>query len=98
MAVDFTIKLDDSNLKKAEDVGLLTAFKITSTINTTNIVCFDKNGKIKRYDGPEEILREFYDLRLEFYAKRKVRCIAYARITSCINIGFIGTLDYCIKA
>ncbi|PHZ15501.1 DNA topoisomerase II [Rhizopus microsporus ATCC 52813] len=75
VAVDFTIKLDDSNLKKAEDVGLLTAFKITSTINTTNIVCFDKNGKIKRYDGPEEILREFYDLRLEFYAKRKEHLI-----------------------
>lgn len=59
-------------MKKAEDLTLLNALKITSTINTTNIVCFDKDSKIKKYSGPEEILREFYDLRLEHYVKRKV--------------------------
>ena len=28
-------------------------------------------GCIKKYSSVEEILREFYDLRLEFYKKRK---------------------------
>lgn len=48
------------------------AFKITSTIATTNLVCFDKDGKLKKYETPEDILRDFYPLRLEYYEKRKV--------------------------
>jgi DNA topoisomerase-2 len=73
MSIDFTLELDEKNLTKAEDIGLLKALKITSNINTTNIVCFDKNGKIKKYDSAEQILKEFYELRLEYYVKRKVR-------------------------
>ena len=37
-----------------------------------NMMLFDKDGAIKRYDSPEAILKEFYDLRLEFYEKRRV--------------------------
>ena len=32
---------------------------------------FDAEGKIKRYDSPEEILSEFFDLRLQFYERRR---------------------------
>ena len=32
---------------------------------------FDHNGCIKRYSSAEEILREFYDYRMDFYRKRK---------------------------
>lgn len=32
---------------------------------------FDADGKIKRYEAPEQILQDFFDLRLSFYAKRK---------------------------
>jgi len=34
-------------------------------------VLFDHNGVIKRYNSVEEILREFFTLRLEMYKKRK---------------------------
>ena len=33
---------------------------------------FDAEGKIKRYDSPEQILQEFFDLRLQYYEKRRV--------------------------
>lgn len=33
---------------------------------------FDADGKIKRYDSPEEILTEFFDLRLQYYERRRV--------------------------
>lgn len=75
MAVEFTIELDEKNLSKAEDMGLLKALKMTNNINTTNIVCFDKDGKIKKYNSAEDILKEFYELRLEYYAKRKEHLI-----------------------
>ncbi|PWZ27342.1 DNA topoisomerase 2 [Zea mays] len=32
---------------------------------------FDSDGKIRKYDTPEQILEEFFQLRLEFYCKRK---------------------------
>ena len=32
---------------------------------------FDPSGRIKRYETPEQILEEFYSLRLIFYQKRK---------------------------
>ncbi|KAJ8655655.1 hypothetical protein O0I10_008744 [Lichtheimia ornata] len=70
-AIEFTVQIDETNLNKAEDIGLLKALKIQSTIATTNIVCFDKDGRLKRYSGPEDVMREFYPLRLEYYSKRK---------------------------
>lgn len=52
--------------------GLEKTFKMTSKVSTSNMVCFDPAGKIKKYATTEEILLEFYDVRLEFYHKRKV--------------------------
>jgi hypothetical protein len=38
---------------------------------TGNMMLFDAEGKIRRYETPEQIVQEFFDLRLSFYAKRK---------------------------
>jgi DNA topoisomerase-2 len=59
-------------LNAAEDAGLLKTFKLTSNILTSNFVCFDREGKIKKYESAEEILHDFYEIRLEYYKKRKV--------------------------
>ena len=32
---------------------------------------FDSKGKIKKYDSPLDILKEWFDVRKEFYIKRK---------------------------
>lgn len=32
---------------------------------------FDSNGVIKKYDGPEDILKEFFELRMGYYMRRK---------------------------
>ena len=34
-------------------------------------VLFDHNGCIRRFNAPEEILKEFYEVRLDMYKKRK---------------------------
>jgi DNA topoisomerase II len=36
------------------------------------MIAFDPNGKLRKYESPEEILEEFYPLRLQYYQKRKV--------------------------
>jgi DNA topoisomerase-2 len=46
-------------------------FKFSSSISTSNMVCFDEQGRIKRYSNPLQILEEFCVLRLKHYSKRK---------------------------
>ena len=45
--------------------------KLQTTFSTNSMVLFDAAGKIKRYESPEAILKEFYIVRLEYYKKRK---------------------------
>jgi hypothetical protein len=56
------------DLEKAEQQGLL-EFSDTKMIN---MVCFDYEQKIKKYDTAEEILDDFYPNQLIYNQKRKV--------------------------
>lgn len=40
-------------------------------MSTSSMHGFDKNNCLRRYEKVNEILNEFYTLRLEFYVKRK---------------------------
>lgn len=35
------------------------------------MVLFDHEGKIKRYEGVEGIMQDFYDLRMQYYERRR---------------------------
>ncbi|WVN88424.1 uncharacterized protein L203_103634 [Cryptococcus depauperatus CBS 7841] len=69
--VHFKVHMTEKNIADAEKEGFEKRFKLTTTISTSNMVCFDLNGKIKKYSSAEEILEEFYHKRLEFYGLRK---------------------------
>lgn len=69
--IHFTVTMDASQLQKAEEKGLHEFFKLTTKISTSNMICFDFNGKIKKYDSAEEILADFYPVRLAYYERRK---------------------------
>lgn len=60
-------------MAKAEEEGLEKRFKISTTISTSNLVCFDKEGRIKKYDNVNDILKDFFEERLKYYQARKVR-------------------------
>lgn len=66
------IHMNPKDVEKAEEQGLIEYFKLRSKINTSNMICFDFDGKIKRYETPEAILEDFYPQRLAYYQKRKV--------------------------
>ncbi|KAG0028757.1 DNA topoisomerase 2 [Podila clonocystis] len=70
-SVNMTITLKDGQMRKVLEEGLDKAFKLTSSVATSNMVCFDPQGRIKKYNSPEEIVQEFYDVRLDYYRKRK---------------------------
>ncbi|CAN8289124.1 unnamed protein product [Cochlearia groenlandica] len=58
-------------MMKARQEGLLKMLDLTTTIGTTNMHLFVKKGLIKKYVTPEEIVEDFFGLRLEYYEKRK---------------------------
>ncbi|KAG9100840.1 DNA topoisomerase 2 [Ceratobasidium sp. UAMH 11750] len=70
-SVHFELVLADKDMAKAEAEGLEKFFKLVGQVSTSNMICFDVNGKIKKYKSPEEILEDFYPLRLSYYQKRK---------------------------
>ena len=70
--VHFVIQLEDKHMKTALDEGLLERFKLTKALGTTNLVAFDVNGQIRKYEKVEDILEEFYQYRFVMYTKRKV--------------------------
>ncbi|KAJ3192511.1 DNA topoisomerase 2 [Irineochytrium annulatum] len=70
-SVHFVVTLTEENMALAEKEGLDKKFKLSSTVATSNLVCFDLEGKIKKYDNVEDLMRDFFDLRLSYYHKRK---------------------------
>jgi DNA topoisomerase-2 len=43
----------------------------TKGLGTSNMYLFDRNETIKKYTNTEDIIQDFYGVRLEFYAKQK---------------------------
>lgn len=69
--VHFTVTLTDKSLQEALKLGLLEKFKLSKNISMQNLVAFDNEGRIKRYVNVEEMLMEYYHVRLQLYQKRK---------------------------
>ncbi|KAJ7542297.1 hypothetical protein O6H91_10G100200 [Diphasiastrum complanatum] len=69
--VHFEVILSEKNMAIAVSEGLTKRFKLTTSLSTSNMHLFDEKGVIKKYDTPEQILEEFYHIRLELYVKRK---------------------------
>ena len=44
---------------------------LTSSLSTSNMVLFNKDGEIKKYESVTDIIEEFCQVRYEFYVKRK---------------------------
>ena len=49
--------------------------KLTTTVTTTNMHLFNKECKLKKYDTIQQIIDDFYDVRIETYITRKTHLI-----------------------
>ncbi|KAL3923273.1 MAG: hypothetical protein SGILL_001747, partial [Bacillariaceae sp.] len=71
--VKFVINAEEAKIDSWEKLakgGLYSKFKLTSSISETNMHAFNTQHKITKYN-PGAILKTFFDLRMEFYVKRK---------------------------
>lgn len=70
--VEFIIIFEEAKLDKLiKKKELYTKLKLVSRISTNNMWLYNYNGIIKKYTSPQDILSEFYQVRLDMYTKRK---------------------------
>lgn len=50
-------------MEVAESVGMVEHFKLYNQVNLGNMHLFDKDGRIKKYADPLEIIDDFFPLR-----------------------------------
>lgn len=76
--VDFTLELDPDYYHTARGypAEFEKKFGLVDTFKTTNMVAFDTECKLHRYECVGEILEEFYLVRLDGYEKRKAHMLA----------------------
>jgi len=51
--------------------GLEKLLKLYNTSSTTNMNLFNYEDKLKKYDSVEEIIDDYFDIRLDYYEERK---------------------------
>lgn len=68
--IHFVITCPD--LHKMSNNQITFAFKLGARLSTNNMHLFDASGNIKKYGSTNEILQDFFAVRLEYYAKRRV--------------------------
>ena len=75
--VSFTLIADKEKIDEFEKSkgGLLAKFKLSGSLTTSNMTLFDKEGKIVRFDTPLHIMEAFYNIRQDYYSKRKANLI-----------------------
>jgi DNA topoisomerase-2 len=76
--VEFIITFSKGKLEELESAkgeygcnGLEKILKLYNTSSTTNMNLFTSEDKLKKYENVEEIIDNYYDIRLEYYEDRK---------------------------
>jgi DNA topoisomerase-2 len=76
--VDFTVVFPKGKIQELEAStdangcnGIEKMLKLFTTISTTNMHMFNADFKLHKYTSVEEIIEEFYGIRLNVYGKRK---------------------------
>ncbi len=65
----FELTFEKDFLQKCDDIEKM--LHLCKKYSITNMHLFNANGCIKKYDTPEEIMKDHYAVRLEMYDKRK---------------------------
>jgi len=81
VAVDITVTLPKGKLVELEAEranginGVEKMLKLTTTVSTTNMHLFNHESKLHKYGSVEEIIEDFFQVRMSVYGKRKAHQI-----------------------
>jgi DNA topoisomerase-2 len=83
VSIDITIVFPKGKIQELESTidsngfnGIEKLLKLSTTVSTTNMHMFDANIKLHKYSTVEEIIDDFYGVRLDTYRKRKEYLVA----------------------
>jgi DNA topoisomerase-2 len=94
-----------ADLENATDAtgcnGVEKLLKLQSSLSTTNMHMFDKDCKLHKYRSVQEIIDEFYGVRIDVYQKRKAaqltemehRLVRLSNRAKYIQETLVGTVD-----
>jgi DNA topoisomerase-2 len=78
VSVDITVTFPKGKLIELESTtldnevnGLEKMLKLTTTVSTTNMYMFNSESKLHKYDSVQEIIDDFFKVRMVLYKKRK---------------------------
>jgi DNA topoisomerase-2 len=69
--VYFELTFEDGYLEKTQESELVKLYHLVSKCSLTNMHAFNAKGQIRKYKTVDDIIKDYYDIRLEFYEKRK---------------------------
>lgn len=69
--VSFTFSTNPDLTAELSSSAAYKRLKLVSSITTSNMVLFDRDGRIRKYETPEEIIQEFFDTRFKLYEQRR---------------------------
>jgi len=72
--VHFELNFEEDYLDTAKDIDK--TFHLFKKYSIANMHLYGPEGHIKRYDSVEDIMRDYYQVRLEMYQKRKTHQLA----------------------
>jgi DNA topoisomerase-2 len=84
VSIDITIQFPKGKLEELESMahdangvnGVEKLLKLTTTVSTTNMHMFNSECKLHKYTSVNEIIDDFYGVRMETYQKRKTHMLA----------------------
>lgn len=75
-SVHFELVLSPEGVAQAEKDHIEKAFKLRTSLSLNNMMLFDAEGRIKKYESAVDVIRDFAEVRLQMYEKRKAFLLA----------------------
>jgi len=99
--VNIIINVNRGDMIHEANDDLIKLFKLETFFSQNNMTLFNTEGKIKQYHSIDEIINEFYDVRLKYYQIRKdyqIKKLEHERLILINKMKFIneilkGTLE-----
>jgi DNA topoisomerase-2 len=70
-SVSFTVTLKSVQLTRMLKSGLEKAFRLETSLPISNMNAFDPHNRIQKYTSPEDIIDDYFPIRLALYHDRK---------------------------
>jgi DNA topoisomerase II len=69
--VSFTVMFTPEAAAEAANGGIYKKLKLSGSVSTSNMMLFDAEGRIAKYEDTSAIFNEFFGVRMTLYAKRR---------------------------